>query len=458
MRRQILSVLVVLFSIFISGNQMILAGETSSSYASLGKGGVEVDLNYQGEDKQQISLPVLDQFQEEQNYGYTMSDYPFRWQEFIPTLHTLAGVDVYIYKEGSPGDLIVEVRNETGSTIIEQQTVPEASVPVLDWVGVDFDDPTLIPGEIYRIYVYASSEQTPFDRYSWRGFKDSNYCQECETDVTSSEPGYDYAFRTWGFGAWRIANADFDGCGETELSVFKVEPWGGTWYIKDQASYGYGNADSIPVPGDYNADRHVDIAVYNDGTWYVKDQFVDTWGDASSVPVPGNYDGDRDTDLAVFKVESWGGMWYIKDQAAVGYGNSESIPVPGDYDGDGTTDVAVYNDGTWYVKDQFVDTWGDADSIPVPGDYDGDGTTDLAVFKVEAWGGMWYIKDQSAHGYGNSESIPVPGDYDRNGTTDVAVYNDGTWYIKDQFVDNWGDASSYPLPAPDTNGDGDPWD
>ena len=251
--------------------------------------------------------------------------------------------------------------------------------------------------------------------------------------------------------------ADFDGDGDTDLSVFKFEPWGGMWYIKDQATESWGNSASIMVPGDYDGDGDTDQAVYNDGTWYIMDQFVDNWGDSSSVPVPGDYDGDGDTDLAVLKLEPWGRMWYVKDQATESWGNSASIPVPGDYDGDGDTDHAVYNDGTWYIMDQFVDNWGDGISIPVPGDYDGDGDTDLAVFKVEPWGGMWYIKDQASHSWGNSASIPVPGDYDGDGDTDIAVYNDGTWYIKDQFVDNWGDALSYPLPAPDTNADGDPW-
>ena len=160
--------------------------------------------------------------------------------------------------------------------------------------------------------------------------------------------------------------ADFNGDGKTDLSVYKVEPWAGMWYLKDMSAVAYGNSESIPVSCDYNGDGVMDIAVYNAGTWYVKDQFVDNWGDANSIPVPGDYNGDGKNELAVYKVEPWAGMWYIKDMSAVAYGNSESIPVPGDYNGDGVMDIAVYNAGTWYVKDQFVDNWGDGLSFPAP--------------------------------------------------------------------------------------------
>jgi len=85
------------------------------------------------------------------------------------------------------------------------------------------------------------------------------------------------------------------GDGDTDLAVYKVEPWGGMWYIKDQAAFVWGNSASIPVPGDYNGCGNIDIAVYNDGTWYIMDQFVDNWGDALSYPLPApdtNGDGD----------------------------------------------------------------------------------------------------------------------------------------------------------------------
>jgi hypothetical protein len=88
---------------------------------------------------------------------------------------------------------------------------------------------------------------------------------------------------------------DYDGNGTTDLAVYKVEPWAGMWYIKDQQAHAYGNSESIPVPGYYDADADMDIAVYNAGTWYVKDQFVDNWGDGQSFPLPArdtNGDGD----------------------------------------------------------------------------------------------------------------------------------------------------------------------
>ncbi|RPJ25142.1 MAG: CSLREA domain-containing protein, partial [Chloroflexi bacterium] len=86
--------------------------------------------------------------------------------------------------------------------------------------------------------------------------------------------------------------ADFDGDGDTDLSVFKVEPWAGMWYVKDQDAHAYGNSASIPVSCDYNGDGQTDVAVYNAGTWYVEGLFVDNWGDGDSIPVPGDYDGD----------------------------------------------------------------------------------------------------------------------------------------------------------------------
>ena len=69
--------------------------------------------------------------------------------------------------------------------------------------------------------------------------------------------------------------------------------------------------------------------------------------------MPGDYDGDGTVDLAVFEPST--AKWHILG-STTGYffrvfGNSEMTPVPGDYDADGTTDCAMFeaNKATWHV-------------------------------------------------------------------------------------------------------------
>ena len=94
--------------------------------------------------------------------------------------------------------------------------------------------------------------------------------------------------------------------------------------------------------------------------------------------------------------------------------------------------------------------WGQAGDIPVPGDYDGNGTTDIAVFRS----GQWYVKGQPPFPqiWGQAGDIPVPGDYDGNGTTDIAVFRSGQWYVKVQppFPQIWGQAGDVPCRATTT--------
>jgi len=274
----------------------------------------------------------------------------------------------------------------------------------------------------------------------------------------SDENPYTFAIQGTGtIPASRTPLADFDGDGDTDLSVFR--PSTGKWYIKDQFQVKYGMSGDIPVPGDYDGDRDWDVAVFrpSTGKWYVKDQYQVNYGMSGDIPVPGDYDGDGDWDVAVFRPST--GKWYVKDQFQVNYGMSGDIPSPGDYDGDGDWDVAVFrpSTGRWYVKDQYQVKYGLSGDIPVPGDYDGDGDWDVAVFRPSV--GKWYIKDQYQVKYGMSGDIPVPGDYDGDGDWDVAVFrpSTGKWYVKDQFQVNYGMSGDFPLPVRDTNGDGDPY-
>jgi len=220
------------------------------------------------------------------------------------------------------------------------------------------------------------------------------------------------------------------------------------------------NVGGSPPPADFDGDGDTDISVFrpSTGRWYIKDQTAFNYGQSGDVPVPGDYDGDGAVDAAIFRPSN--GRWYIYGGSAFNYGQSGDIPVPGDYDGDGDTDAAIFrpSNGRWYIYGGSAFNYGQSGDIPVPGDYDGDGDTDAAIFRPS--NGRWYIYGGSSYTYGTqSGDIPVPGDYDGDGDIDIAIYrpSNGNWYILGGTSTTYGQSSDFPLPARDTNGDGDPY-
>ena len=247
--------------------------------------------------------------------------------------------------------------------------------------------------------------------------------------------------------------ADFDQNGGTDLSIFRnsAEVAGeGTWYIVNSATgtatiQRFGNDTDRLVPGDYDADGDVDIAVYRPSTsvFYISrgssQNFQSiVWGSPGDIPVQGDYDGDGATDVAVFRPSQ--GAWYVRNSSTgtlstAVFGSSGDQLVPADYDGDGKTDFAVFRNGVWIILESFTGQvryvqWGLSGDTPVAADYDGDRKVDIAVFRA----GVWYAISSRTDAaiivqFGASGDIPVQGDYDRDRKADQAVFRNGNWFI-----------------------------
>ena len=155
-------------------------------------------------------VPVMDQYQEDYDYGFWFEQDVRRWQEFVPTLDDLSRIDLLVIRWGDPGDILVTVTG-TEDNVLYEGAIPEEDIPRhepydygSDWVSLELSSELpLVPGEKYRIHVWGEHGSPTVDnRYFWRGHTDSGY-ECCLSDVDrpalSNWDGYDYAFRTFGY-------------------------------------------------------------------------------------------------------------------------------------------------------------------------------------------------------------------------------------------------------------------
>jgi hypothetical protein len=152
---------------------------------------------------------VLDAAQPEANYGYWFDRRTVRWQEFKPVQASMSQIDLFIQKNGSPGNLRVALKDGRGSTLFQttvaqDQAFPQEPLPpeeyltVRNWVQVKIPRPIdLQRGASYFIYVWSDLDSAnPKDRYSWLGQRDSQYSHGI-ADVEGLLKGFDFAFQTW---------------------------------------------------------------------------------------------------------------------------------------------------------------------------------------------------------------------------------------------------------------------
>ena len=100
--------------------------------------------------------------------------------------------------------------------------------------------------------------------------------------------------------------------------ITSVSEDGRRWFNVNGASYLWGLYSDVPVPGDFDGDGQTDISVFSPdgGYWWVltsssgfSSSFVYHFDASTDTPVPADYDSDGRTDIAVFRAST--GVLYI---------------------------------------------------------------------------------------------------------------------------------------------------
>ncbi|MBK6749539.1 MAG: DUF1906 domain-containing protein [Pyrinomonadaceae bacterium] len=254
----------------------------------------------------------------------------------------------------------------------------------------------------------------------------------------------------------RNKNADFDGDGKSDLSIYR--PDSGAWYFLFSASGSasgilFGAAGDIPVPGDYDGDGKTDAAIFRpaDGSWHMLTKAgvyrSMQFGTNGDIPAAADFNGDGKTDQAVFRPSN--STWYIANSDSRGtftyvqFGQAGDKPAPADYDGDGKADIAIFRPagttGTeWWVSKSsgglFATQFGTLTDKAVPVDFTGDGKADVTFWRPAT--GEWFVlrsEDLSyyAFPFGTNGDLPASGDFDGDGLADAAVFrpSNAVWYM-----------------------------
>ncbi|GAA5528357.1 M23 family metallopeptidase [Herpetosiphon gulosus] len=205
-------------------------------------------------------------------------------------------------------------------------------------------------------------------------------------------------------------------------------------------SFNYGQANDIPIVGDWDGDGKDTPGVVRGNMWYLSNSYGEPYtisfnfGEAGDIPVVGDWDGDgKDTPGLVR-----GTIWYISNSLnggwadrSFGFGEAGDIPVVGDWNGDGKDTPGVVRGITWYLSNNLNGGWADislgfgelGDKFIV-GDWDGDGDDTPGVVR----GNMWYLSNNLNGGwadlsfmYGDPANYPIVGNWDGDRNSDIGV-------------------------------------
>jgi serine-aspartate repeat-containing protein C/D/E len=215
----------------------------------------------------------------------------------------------------------------------------------------------------------------------------------------------------------------------------------------------FGNAQSVPVCGDFNGDGVTDIGVFIDGQWFLDLNGNGRWdegdlwaqlGSQDDLPVTGDWDADGKTDIGIFGPAWPRDPWAIEREP--GLPDADNFPTkpagkmknmpPTEED---ATDGARILKRTARGKSRadlidHVFHYGTPNDVPVSGDWNGDGIRQIGVFNNGQWNldvdgdGRFTDADATAE-FGQAGDIPVVGDFNGDGVDEIGVYRAGKWIV-----------------------------
>jgi serine-aspartate repeat-containing protein C/D/E len=245
----------------------------------------------------------------------------------------------------------------------------------------------------------------------------------------------------------------------------------------------FGNADGIPVSGDFNGDGVDEIGVYIRGDWFIDLNANGIWdegdlwarlGNEEDRPVTGDWDDDGKDDIGIFGPEWAGDPKAVKlepglpDPDNVPTGRKKNVPPTVAEATIGNRTMKLTSTGR--LRTDLIDHvfyYGSAQDVPITGDWNGDGIKTIGLFRQGEWildtdgNGRLTKADLHVH-YGQPGDRPVVGDWNGDGVDEIGVYRGGTWTIDsngnhtmdavDKVFENGG-ADDLPLVG-DWDGDG----
>lgn len=202
----------------------------------------------------------------------------------------------------------------------------------------------------------------------------------------------------------------------------------------------FGNANWIPLSGDWNRDGVFTPGAYDPSTgWFYLRNTNDSgpadrafqYGNIGWLPLAGDWNGNGYWSVGLYDPNT--STFYLKDFNGGGaadyiapFGNGGWKPITGDWDNNGSTTIGVYNPSTtvYHLNNQNDGSaaertfpYGNLGWTPLGGDWNGNGWWSIGAYDPSS--SMFYLRNMNDGGvaditvqYGNAGWTPVLGDWD----------------------------------------------